>query len=97
MRDSDDCEFAFCATSPIVREVNRTSRLKVVKRYNRSGMLAEISSLTTEHLRLMRDDIAKIDVKLIALDKKMDDGFAEMKKRLSRVEQSMVGLKHDEA
>ena len=60
-------------------------------------MLAEITPLTTAHLRLMRDDIAKVDVKLTALDKKLDDGFADMKKRLSRVEQTMVGLKRDEA
>ena len=58
-------------------------------------MPAEITPLTTAHLRLMRDDIAKVDVKLTALDKKLDDGFADMKKRLSRVEQTMVGLKRE--
>lgn len=60
-------------------------------------MPAEITPLTTEHLRPMRDDIAKVDVKLIALDKKLDDGFDDLKKCLSRVEQTMVGLKRDEA
>ncbi len=60
-------------------------------------MPAEITPLTTAHLRLMRDDIAKVDGKLTTLDKKLDDGFADMKKRLSRVEQTMVGLKRDEA
>ncbi len=53
-------------------------------------MTKKITPLTTEHLRIMRDDIA-------ALGKRMDAGFTDIKKRLSRVEQTMIGLKRDEA
>ena len=38
-----------------------------------------------------------METRFSALDKKVDDGFADIKKRLSRVEQTMVGLKRDEA
>ena len=64
-------------------------------------MTAKITPLTTEHLRLMRDDIAEfrkeVREELTTINKKMDAGFADIKKRLSRVEQTMVGLKRDEA
>ena len=64
-------------------------------------MTGKITPLTTEHLRLMREDIAQfrgsMETRFSALDKKVDDGFADIKKRLSRVEQTMVGLKRDEA
>ena len=53
-------------------------------------MTDKITPLTTEHLRIMRDDVA-------ALGKRMDAGFTDIKKRLSRVEQTMIGLKRDEA
>ena len=53
-------------------------------------MPEKIMPLTTEHLRIMREDIA-------GLGKRMDTGFADLKKRLSRVEQTMIGLKRDEA
>ena len=53
-------------------------------------MTDKIAPLTTEHLRIMRDDVA-------ALGKRMDAGFTDIKKRLSRVEQAMIGLKRDEA
>lgn len=60
----------------------------------------KITPLTTEHLRLMREDIARfresMETKFAALDQRVDEGFADLKKRLSRVEQTMVGLKRDE-
>jgi hypothetical protein len=52
-------------------------------------MPERIVPLTTEHLRIMRDDIA-------ALGRRVDDGFADLKRRLARVEQSIIGLKRDE-
>ena len=64
-------------------------------------MTANITPLTTEHLRLMRNDIAEfrkeVREDLTTINKKMDAGFTDIKKRLSRVEQTMVGLKRDEA
>ncbi len=57
--------------------------------------------LTTEHLGLMREDIAQfrgnMETRFSVLDKRVDDGFADIKKRLSRVEQTMFELKRDEA
>ena len=52
-------------------------------------MPEKIAPLTTEHLRIMREDIA-------GLGRKMDSGFEDMKKRLARVEQTIIGLKRDE-
>ncbi len=64
-------------------------------------MTAKITPLTTEHLRLMRDDIAEfrkeVREDLTTINKRRDAGFTDNKKRLSRVEQTMVGLKRDEA
>lgn len=64
-------------------------------------MTAKITPLTTEHLRLMRDDIAEfrkeVREELTTINKKLDAGLTDIKKRLSRVEQTMVGLKRDEA
>ena len=57
-------------------------------------MTEKITPLTTEHLRLMREDIAQfrgsMETRFSALDKKVDDGFADIKKRLSRVERTMI-------
>ena len=52
-------------------------------------MPEKIGPLTTEHLRIMREDIA-------GLGRKMESGFDDMKKRLARVEQTIIGLKRDE-
>lgn len=52
-------------------------------------MPEKIGPLTTEHLRIMREDIA-------GLGRKMESGFDDLKKRLARVEQTIIGLKRDE-
>ena len=68
-------------------------RRRIILLYNSANgdtMTDKITPLTTEHLRIMRDDVA-------ALGKRMDAGFTDIKKRLSRVEQAMIGLKRDEA
>ena len=52
-------------------------------------MPEKIVPLTTEHLRIMREDIA-------GLGRKMESGFDDLKKRLARVEQTIIGLKRDE-
>lgn len=49
-----------------------------------------VTPLTTEHLRIMRDDIAQMRAE-------MKEGFADMRKRISYVEHSVTGLKRDEA
>ena len=53
--------------------------------------------LTTEHLRIMREDLSGMRADIAGVGKRMDAGFADLKKRLARVEQTMVGLKRDEA
>ena len=81
--------------------VTKTENRALKVNYNQVIMSAgKITPLTTEHLRLMREDIARfresMETKFAALDQRVDDGFADLKKRLSRVEQTMVGLKRDE-
>ena len=53
-------------------------------------MSEHVTPLTTEHLRIMRDDIAQ-------MRGEMKEGFADMRKRISYVEHSVTGLKRDEA
>ena len=53
-------------------------------------MFEHVTPLTTEHLRIMRDDIAQ-------MRGEMKEGFADMRKRISYVEHSVTGLKRDEA
>ena len=57
-------------------------------------MADQITPLTTEHLRIMREDIAQFRADIT---KKVDDGFADVRKRLTHVEHSILGLKRDEA
>ncbi len=81
--------------------VTKTENRALKVNYNQVIMSTEkITPLTTEHLRLMREDIARfresMETKFAALDQRVDEGFADLKKRLSRVEQTMVGLKRDE-
>ena len=81
--------------------VTKTENRALKVNYNQVIMSTEkITPLTTEHLRLMREDIARfresMETKFAALDQGVDEGFADLKKRLSRVEQTMVGLKRDE-
>ena len=56
-------------------------------------MADQITPLTTEHLRIMREDIAQFRADIT---KKVDDGFADVRKRLTHVEHSILGLKRDE-
>ena len=64
-------------------------------------MTDKIIPLTTEHLRLMREDTAAFRAEMRtefgALTKVVEAGFGDIRKRLSRVEQTMIGLKRDEA
>ncbi len=53
-------------------------------------MSENVAPLTTEHLRIMRDDIAQMRAE-------MKEGFADMRKRISYVEHSVTGPKRDEA
>ena len=53
-------------------------------------MSEHVTPLTTEHVRIMRDDIAQ-------MRGEMKEGFADMRKRISYVEHSVTGLKRDEA
>ena len=53
-------------------------------------MTDKVAPLTTEHLRIMRDDIA-------AFRGQMTEEFAEMKKRFRTQERHIVGLRRDEA
>lgn len=53
-------------------------------------MSDNVFPLTTEHLRLLREDNQAIRAAL-------ESGFEDMRKRLNRVEQQNAGLKRDEA
>ena len=63
-------------------------------------MTDKIESLTTEHLRSMRDDIAtlgnRIDAGFATVRKENEEGFDDLRRRLTRVEHSILGLKRDE-
>ncbi len=63
-------------------------------------MADNISPLTTEHLRIMRGDIAAfrsaVDARLDGVDKGIQSGFDDIRRRLTRVEHSVLGLKRDE-
>lgn len=52
-------------------------------------MADSVTPLTTEHLRIMREDIA-------TLRAEVKEGFTEVSRRLGRVEQGVLGLKRDE-
>ena len=56
-------------------------------------MSESVTPLTTEHLRIMRDDIAQFRADIT---KKVDEGFSDVRKRLTHVEHSILGLKRDE-
>ena len=58
--------------------------------------MSEIIPLTTEHLRILRDDISTVRADVTALRGEVKSGFDDMRKRLGRVEQSILGLKRDE-
>ena len=51
--------------------------------------MSEIIPLTIEHLRIIREDISTLRAEVKV-------GFEDMRKRLGRVEQSILGLKRDE-
>ena len=59
-----------------------------------------ITPLTTEHLRIMREDIQRIhdDMKTFRADitKEVKQGFAEIKQRYRVQEHQIMGLKRDE-
>ena len=63
-------------------------------------MTDNVSPLTTEHLRIMRDDIAAfrsaVDTRLDGVEKGIQGGFDDIRRRLTRVEHSVLGLKRDE-
>ena len=52
-------------------------------------MTDSVTPLTTEHLRLMREQ-------LHLMRKENTEGFDDMRRRLTRVEHSILGLKRDE-
>ena len=56
-------------------------------------MTDNVTPLTTEHLRIMRDDIAQFRADIT---REVKEGFGDIRKRLARVEQSVLGLKRDE-
>ncbi len=51
--------------------------------------MSEIIPLTIEHLRIIREDISTLRAEVKV-------GFEDMRKRLGRVEQSILGVKRDE-
>ena len=57
-------------------------------------MTDTVTALTTEHLRIMREDIAAFRAEV---KRDMQEGFADIRKRISYVEHSVTGLKRDEA
>lgn len=63
-------------------------------------MTDNISPLTTAHLRIMRGDIASfrgaVETRLDGVEKGIQSGFDDIRRRLTRVEQSLLGLKRDE-
>lgn len=52
-----------------------------------------VTPLTTEHLRIMREDISQFRSEIT---REVKDGFADIRKRLTHVEHSILGLKRDE-
>ena len=50
--------------------------------------MSEIIPLTTEHLRILRDDISTVRADVTAVRGEVKAGFDDMRKRLGRVEQS---------
>lgn len=56
-------------------------------------MSERVAPLTTEHMRIMRDDIAQFRADIT---KKVDEGFSDVRKRLTHVEHSILGLKRDQ-
>ena len=59
-------------------------------------MAEKITPLTTEHLRIMRADIASLAAKMDAGFAKMSDEFEDMKKRFRVQEHHITGLRRDE-
>ena len=63
-------------------------------------MTDNVSPLTSEHVRIMRDDIAAfrsaVDTRLDGVEKGIQGGFDDIRRRLTRVEHSVLGLKRDE-
>ena len=57
-------------------------------------MTDTVTAPTTEHLRIMREDIAAFRAEV---KRDMQEGFADIRKRFSYVEHSVTGLKRDEA
>lgn len=51
-------------------------------------MSENVTPLTSEHLRIMRDDIAQFRADIT---KKVDEGFSDVRKRLTHVEHSILG------
>ena len=56
-------------------------------------MSDNVTPLTTEHLRIMREDISQFRADIT---REVKDGFADIRKRLTHVEHSVLGLKRDE-
>ena len=63
-------------------------------------MTDKVAPLTTEHLGIMREDIAAfrsaVDTRLDDVEKGIQIGFDDIHRRLTRVEHSVLGLKRDE-
>ena len=59
-------------------------------------MSENVTPLTTEHLRLMRDDIAEFRTEMRAEFAKVSVEFEDMKKRFRVQEHHITGLRRDE-
>lgn len=59
-----------------------------------------VTPLMTEHLRIMRGDIAEfraaVSAELVDMKHANAEGFAGIRRRLTQVEHSILGLKRDE-
>ena len=56
-------------------------------------MTDNVTPLTTEHLQIMRDDIAQFRAEIT---REVKDGFGDIRKCMARVEQSVLNLKRDQ-
>lgn len=62
----------------------------------RNECMSEITPLTTEHLRILRDDFSTVRADVSTLHAEVIVGFEDMRKRFDWVQQSILSLKRDE-